>query len=480
MAQLRIKRGTEAQTVSGTLAIGELAFATDTCSVWSYNGITKCVVGRAIVDIYTNLTTYDGSSGRFFYASDTEQLYIHDGSDWIATGGGVTLSQLTATSGNIVSQIPSLAGYATQSWSNGQFITPTTLSTVSGNIVTQIPSLAGYATQGWVNGLNYITSASVSTISGNIISQIPSLTGYATQSWVSGLGYITTTTVNTISGNIVSQIPSLTGYATQAWVNGQIPSLVGYATQTWVTSQIPSLAGYATQAWSNGQYYTQAQISTISGSIVSQIPSLTGYATQSWANGQFVTSATLSTISGNIISQIPSLAGYATQAWVTQTISGTGYSKGSTTFGGAGSVTIAHNLNNANHYTGITATVTNITDAAKFGTPYVIRDANVDTVYTSAGSDASGLSFAWIAQGLPQGTQTYTLGSGIFSQLGTSVTHSLGDTNHTTSITPTVTNNDDASKIGTIYVTNGTNSDTVYMTGGPTASGLSFMWLAQK
>ena len=54
--------------------------------------------------------------------------------------------------------------------------------------------------------------------------------------------------------------------------------------------------------------------------------------------------------------------------------------------------------------------------------------------------------------------------------------HNLNTTSHFTGVTPTVTNNDDAAAIGTIYVTPGLNFDMVYATGGPTASGFPFMW----
>jgi len=59
----------------------------------------------------------------------------------------------------------------------------------------------------------------------------------------------------------------------------------------------------------DARYYTQAQITTISGDIVAQIPV------------DYVTSAELTTASGDIVSQIPSLVGYATEAYVT-TVSG--------------------------------------------------------------------------------------------------------------------------------------------------------------
>ena len=56
-----------------------------------------------------------------------------------------------------------------------------------------LPSLSGYATESWVLGKGYITTAALS--------------GYATQSWVTSQGYLTSS--------------ALTGYATQDWVLGK-------------------------------------------------------------------------------------------------------------------------------------------------------------------------------------------------------------------------------------------------------------------
>lgn len=77
------------------------------------------------------------------------------------------------------------------------------ITTASGDIVAQIPSLTGYATESWVNSQNYVDVTELTTTSGDIVNQIPSLTGYATESWVDD--QITTT-----SGDIINQIPSIT------------------------------------------------------------------------------------------------------------------------------------------------------------------------------------------------------------------------------------------------------------------------------
>lgn len=63
---------------------------------------------------------------------------------------------ISTASGNIISQIPSLTGYATEAWVSGQ-----------------IPSLAGYATEGWVTD----QLATVSGTSGNVTGGSSAFTG---------------------------------------------------------------------------------------------------------------------------------------------------------------------------------------------------------------------------------------------------------------------------------------------------------------
>jgi hypothetical protein len=66
------------------------------------------------------------------------------------------------------------------------------VSTASGAIVAQIPSLTGYATETWVNN-NFIDNSEMTTISGDIVAQIPT-------------DYISESEMTTISGDIVAQI----------------------------------------------------------------------------------------------------------------------------------------------------------------------------------------------------------------------------------------------------------------------------------
>jgi hypothetical protein len=246
--------------------------------------------------------------------------------------GNVTSEQLTTTSGDIVGQIPSLVGYATELWTNNNFIDVSGINTISGNIISQIPSLSGYATEGWVGQQGYSTLLQLTTTSGDIISQIPApITDYVTEEELSTssgnivaqipslTNYVTATTLNTVSGNIISQMPSLVGYATQDWSNGQfISPLILATTSGNIVDQIPSLSGYATEIWVAAGYIDNTEMTTISGDIVNRIPSIAGYATESWVSTNYIDNSELASTSGNIVSQIPNLVGYATTTWVDQ------------------------------------------------------------------------------------------------------------------------------------------------------------------
>jgi hypothetical protein len=79
---LVVRRSSEEKILAGTMQIGELAFATDTKSLFSYDGVAKHLLGRAIVDSYVHRPA-PGISGRFFYSEDTSQLFLDNVSTWI-------------------------------------------------------------------------------------------------------------------------------------------------------------------------------------------------------------------------------------------------------------------------------------------------------------------------------------------------------------------------------------------------------------
>jgi len=94
-----------------------------------------------------------------------------------------------------------------------------------------LPSLAGYATESWVNSQGFLTSSS--------------LTGYATESWVTGQGYIT---ASALSPYLLSATAAAT-YLTQS------NAASTYATQT-------ALASYLTTAVASATYQTLAGMSS--------------------------------------------------------------------------------------------------------------------------------------------------------------------------------------------------------------------------
>ena len=95
--QIQIKRDTEANILASSMAVGEIGLATDTSTVWAWNGLLKSVVGKAIVDVAANIGNYSGSPGRFFFASDTGALYVYTGSAWLACTATATAPSISAT-----------------------------------------------------------------------------------------------------------------------------------------------------------------------------------------------------------------------------------------------------------------------------------------------------------------------------------------------------------------------------------------------
>lgn len=196
------------------------------------------------------------------------------------------------------SEIPSLNGYATENWVEGQGYLKEHQDLSQYAKKNEVPTLPQFRTingqkitgdttniviEGGSGGETITVDSELSATSTNPVqnkaitnalnnkanlSDIPSLDGYATENWVLNKKYLTEH--QDLTGYAKkSDIPSLTGYATQTWVNGQnfakksdIPSLRGYATYTWVISQnyakktdIPSVTDYATEEWVEEQGY---------------------------------------------------------------------------------------------------------------------------------------------------------------------------------------------------------------------------------
>ena len=81
-ATIQVRRGTKAQLDGITLAAGELGFTTDDeKELWVGDGSNNLLVGRAILDTIGNIPTA-AVAGRFFYATDTDELFVDNGSSW--------------------------------------------------------------------------------------------------------------------------------------------------------------------------------------------------------------------------------------------------------------------------------------------------------------------------------------------------------------------------------------------------------------
>lgn len=279
-----------------------------------------------------------------------------------------------------MSDVPSLAGYATQEWVNQQIQDITggsvTADWVKSNFLSITQSIYNVITQKM--NLNEITTPGTYKCQNNLIAQSlkNSPTPYAFTLFVtSGINDDSLTQVlipyNQFTIYIRKQYTNnfndwfklvtdyeLSNYATQIWVQSQdylteVPdeyttntevtqaitaALVGYATQTWVNQQkfakesdIPSLSGYATQTWVNQQgFLTEIPDEYVTSSELQA----QNYATQTWVTGRGyqtsgqVDAAITEALNGYATqtwvnqqnfaheSDIPSLSGYATQTWV--------------------------------------------------------------------------------------------------------------------------------------------------------------------
>lgn len=130
-------------------------------------------------------------------------------------------------------------------------------------------------------------SANTSTKRFAYSNEIPSLKGYATQAWVQSQNYLTKIPDEYATDTEVTQAitAALVGYATQAWVNEQISEITGGAVTTDIVAQMisDSLNGYATQTWVTGrEYQTAAQVSA------AITAAITGYATEQYVNKNYL------------------------------------------------------------------------------------------------------------------------------------------------------------------------------------------------
>ena len=166
-------------------------------------------------------------------------------------------------------EIPSIEGYATETWveSKGYLTEHQQLKTINGETITGSGDIkVSGATETWVEEQistkvdrnDVYVKDEIDTKINNLRGEIPSTDGFATEQWVESKGYLT-------------QHQDLSGYVTKSEITDLVSvtdlenSLQPYATETWVENkgyltEHQSLAGFATETWvENKGYLTQHQ-----------------------------------------------------------------------------------------------------------------------------------------------------------------------------------------------------------------------------
>ena len=272
----------------------------------------------------------------------------------IKTINGTTL----LGSGDIVLNIPSIEGLATETYVNTEIstvnnsinkkqdklVSGTNIKTIngnsivgSGNLTITIPSIEGLATETYVNDAvaskqdKLVSGTNIKTIngnslvgSGNVTLNIPSIDGLASETYVdnkisavnTSIGkkqdtLVSGTNIKTIngnsllgSGNISITMPSLDNYATQTYVNEKVSGLVSEDT---LNSEVLDLK--ASISTKQNTLVSGTNIKTIngnsllgSGNVVLNIPSIEGLATETYVNNAVAGLASTTYVDGEISS----------------------------------------------------------------------------------------------------------------------------------------------------------------------------------
>jgi len=211
-----------------------------------------------------------------------------------ATTGSVAEAVQTASNA-LAGQIQAVSNAAISRAEMGAYATHADVSTAIAGI--QIPSLAGYATQSFVVdyfSTNYTppdlssyasrsyADSAASNAQAAAIAAIPSLTGYATESYVSSY-FATNYTPPDLSSYASRSYADAAASNAQATAIAAIPSLSGYATESYVSTYFstnytpPDLSSYASRS------YADAAASNAQAAAIAAIPSLAGYATETYA-----------------------------------------------------------------------------------------------------------------------------------------------------------------------------------------------------
>lgn len=94
---IKFLRGTYTEVISDTNVAGQPYFATDTKEVFISDGVTKYLVGRALVGVIGDRPA-PSTSGRVYVSTDeNNKLYVDTGSAWVASG----ITELSDMSGDL-------------------------------------------------------------------------------------------------------------------------------------------------------------------------------------------------------------------------------------------------------------------------------------------------------------------------------------------------------------------------------------------
>lgn len=91
--QIRLKRGTKAQLdvlmATTPMLSGEMGYTSDTNEVYVSDGTAAHLVGRVLVNVIASRPAA-GVSGRVFHATDTEATYVDNGTTWVDVSSGIS------------------------------------------------------------------------------------------------------------------------------------------------------------------------------------------------------------------------------------------------------------------------------------------------------------------------------------------------------------------------------------------------------
>ena len=404
---IKVKRAsTEAQILESQLQIGEMAFCTSTATLWGYNGIYKNIIGRAIVDYLSNLPTYSGSPGRFFYALDTQALYIHDGSDWATVSGGGEASVTISGVNGITTY------YDTGVW----YVDGTSINKVSGISrkrgtgifvdggfqITHNIGTDDHHTDVALAGNGPFDAELIASV-GDIYVQIGQNTDIVYNTGGPPAYGITFYWESTYDADI-----SLTSYGDE--VRRGIGTFSVSGTQIihglsvdHFTSIIPSSnAPYSDyQTASVGNIYVQIgeledTVYNTGGPPSEGIPFYWEVTSSGSMVGDYVSFEQLVTMSGSIIAYVDQQISDITN--LIPSVTASGNLMGTGVFNYETGYTIIHNLNTASHYVCVTPADTTVFDEyliASIGNIYVRKGLNQDIVYHTGGTWANGIIFDW-------------------------------------------------------------------------------------